>query len=775
MKKMLIQIKDIILKHKATIIKAIMILLIFARFWFMNSTNWNVNFDTYYDSRLQVGNAIKMINGRWLGEYDKFILCKNLSYPIFLATINQLHISYPIGFCAFICFTCILFTRSLKPIIKNDNLRKFIFIILLYNPVGLSYQAANHYRNALLPWAVLIVMACILAIYLRRNESLKKILPWALTGMFFTGFYWNLREDSIWFLPFILAGFVATITHFAIEKKKLKPCIVFGIIALLPMLGILLWNNIISAINYKHYGIYATNDRTQTYSAKVLGLLISIDDGTSMDEDVWVSSKVIELAKEASPTFAKLNVNVFQAWPQYGDYSIWALRDSAYDVGYYIDAKSTNELFKTIYEELNEAFEKGKLKKKNGIQLSNTSGIYTPKEFWETAPIAFENFINHINYKEYKIKTLEPIKNVNNEGEFTLYENVLGIRLRRTEQQLDEIHADLTTKIQNDNVIKSLYHNMFFSNIIINCYNTLSPIFFIVAILGLITIGIDIFKNKKYDLHRIEIFILLIGLLLMCYLNSYLVCLWASSFYFDIPVTDNLYMAYTTAETLMIFCFEIIGTVFFVNNLTGFIKQVHKKMGNKRKKENIMTDLDVLYQDDYYKYQEFFEKNMGFNLEGGKILFISAISGSPYEQIRGGGFCLKEIIGDSNRILREEIYVSIKDKCERVVVNFNNSGIKKYKDRYEVTIDEVLEKCSRILGNAEEIIRLLRLKGNNEKADEIETKYKYFLENRYRVPEIKQTVIEQDKLEMKSLKQIEDIYEEDIEEDNYFIDNIDEE
>ena len=185
-----------------------------------------------------------------------------------------------------------------------------------------------------------------------------------------------------------------------------------------------------------------------------------------------------------------------------------------------------------------------------------------------------------------------------------------------------------------------------------------------------------------------------------------------------------------------------------------------------------MTDLDILYQDYYYKYQEFFEKNMGFHLEGEKILYISAISVSTYEQIRGGGFCLKEMIGDSNRLLREEIYVSIKDKCERVVVNFNKSGIKKYKDRYELSIDEVIEKCSRILGNAEEIIRLLRLKENNQKADEIERKYRYFLENRHRVPEIKKNVITQDKLEIESLKQIQDIYEENIEDDNFFEDNI---
>ena len=565
MKRILKIIKNILLTNKSKIINAILVLFIFGRFWLMHSTNWYINFDTYFDSRLEIYSAIKMINGRWLGDYDKYTLCKNLSYPIFLATINQLHISYPIGFCSFICLSCLLFTKSLKPIIKNNNLRKLIFIILLYNPVGLSYQAAYHYRNALIPWSVLIVIACIFAIYLRRKESLKAIFPWALTGMFFSGFFWNLREDSVWFLPFILAGFLSTIIHLSIDKKKLKPIASFTVIALLPILGIPIWNHVISKINYNHYGIYVTNDRTQSYSAKVLGQLISIDDNSDLDKDVWVSSETIKLAQKASPTIDKeLVLSVFDGWPKEGDYSIWALRDSAFYNGYYTDAKSTNELFKKIYKELDEAFKNGTLKKKKGIQLSNTSGIYTAKEFYQTFPIAFGNFIKHLNYEEYKVNTLEPILGGNTEGEFNLYENLLQIRLRRTEQQLDELHADFTTKIQNDNVIKSLYHNMFFVNIITNCYNILSPVFFVLGILGLIVMCIDIFKHKQYDSYRIELFIFLIGLLLICYLNSYLICLWATNFY--LSPKDDLYIAYSTAQTLILCCFEILGTLFLIKH-----------------------------------------------------------------------------------------------------------------------------------------------------------------------------------------------------------------
>ena len=564
MKKVLEKLKNIIIKNKHYIINIILVLCIFFRFWLMHSTNWYVDLNSYYDSRLQICNAIRIINGRWLGDYDKFILCKNLAYPIFIAIINFLHLSYPFGLCSFICLSSFIFARSLKPLIKDSFFRKIIFLIVLFNPVGLSFQAANHYRNSIQPWSVLIVISSLLAIYLRRNEKNKiKLFLWGFIGLFFTGFYWNLREDSIWLLPFILTAIIISVIHFIIENKKIKPSILFTFIVCMPLFGILLWNNIISGINYKYYGIYATNDRTQTYSAKALGQLIKIDDGSNSESNVWVTLDQVELAKKVSPTFASLRTDLFNYWPQVGDYSIWALRDSASIADYYKDAKSTDEVFKKIYEELKDAFETGKLKKRKGIQLSDTSGIYRIDNLLENIIKGFQLLIKHVNYNEYRVINIEPILNTTSEGDFSLYENVLGIRLRRTEKQLDEINPDFTLKIQNDNVIKSLHHNRFFVNLIVKIYNFLSHIFIIIAIIGLILLVIDIFKNKKYDMYRIEIAIFLIGLLLLCFCNSYLICLWATNFYLN-TVEDNLYYSYTTVQTLIICCFELIGTFIVV-------------------------------------------------------------------------------------------------------------------------------------------------------------------------------------------------------------------
>ena len=553
------KLKDWIIKNQAFIVTIILVVAIFGRFWIMKSSNWAIDLNSFFDSRLQISNAIKILHGNWLGDYDKFTLCKNISYSLFLVALNLLHLSYPDGFCIFVCFTCWLLVRSLKPIIKNDIIRKIIFVILLYNPVGLSFHALTFYRNTIQPWNALIIISCLIAIYLRRNEKISSLIPWGLTGLFFTGFFWNLREDSVWIMPFLLVGSIVTLIHFIIENKKVKPTICFSLILLMPFVGIVLWNNIISGINYKYYGLYATNDRTETYAAKVLGLLIRIDDGENSGSDVWVTSKSIEKAAEVSPTCASLNLISFDQWPKVGDYSIWALRDSTYYKGYFRDAKTTDDLYKIVYQELKAAFDDGRLQRRKGIQLSNTSGIYTIDKLLETNSKSFKLFLKHINYKEYYLTVLEPILNANREADFTLYEDILGVKLRRTEAEMDKIGADMTVKYENDTIIKSLYHNMFLVNIIVNIYNFISPIFFIIALAGLIILTIDIFKHKRYELYRVELFIFLVGLLLLCYSNSYLVCLWARNFYVE-SVDNDIYTSYTYAQTLIICSFEILGS-----------------------------------------------------------------------------------------------------------------------------------------------------------------------------------------------------------------------
>ena len=567
-------------RHKK-IFLTIFLVLILVRLWLFLTMNWNIVLESYYDSRLEVNSAISIASGNWGGEYSKFVLCKGLAFPIFLAILFWFRMPYGVGLFLITVLASFLFARSLKPVVKNGWLRKIIFLFILFNPVGLGGEMAYPYRNALVPMAVLIVISCILAIYLRRRVEIKKLLPWGILGLIFTGFFWNLREDSIWFLPLIIIGALVLIGHYWLEHKNkmnYKKMIGFSLVALMPIAGILAWNVGISVINKVNYGIYTTQDRTKTYEAKVLGALIRIDDGADLDNDYWVSSEAIELAKKVSPTFSSLKLEPFDRWQKIADYSIWALRDSVTDSGYYKDAVETDEVYKKIYEELEAGFKDGTLKKKNGFQLSDTSGLYSANEMLRPIPTAFHSLINHAFYNEYEAK-LEEVKDVKNEGDIVLYEGILGTSLLRSEDDLNRLGADESTRRSNNNLRMTLRINKKLSNIIIKIYNVISPILLLVAFVGIIIKIITMFKNKEFADYSVELLIFVLGILLTILFNAYTVGLWGTGF--ELTADSPLFKSYTTPQTVMVSIVEVIGIVCLCKSFRKVKKKARKEKMKK--------------------------------------------------------------------------------------------------------------------------------------------------------------------------------------------------
>ena len=544
------------MKNKKRLLVVVIVLSICFRLWLLASSNWRLIINSYYDSHLQINEAISLLKGHWLGAYNKYTLCKNISYPVFLFVLNILHLPYYIGMGLLISFSSALFVKAIKPICKNKTVQCIIFIFLIFNPVGFNQEALYHYRNSLIPWVVLIVISCITGIYLRKDKNVKELLPYGIIGMFFTGFYWLLREDSIWFLPFILMAFLMTIFSYIKSKDKVKIVIKKSIVSFMPMFGIILSVVVISTINYFVYGVFATNDRTSSYEAKVLGQLVLIDDGTDLDKDVWVSDKALKLASKASPSFSKLDLEAFNSWSKHGDYSIWALRDAASNVGYYKDGKTTNEMYKKIYLELKDGFKKGKLKRKKAIKLSDTSGVFSVKEFVKPIPIMFHSLYNHSIYSFDNVVD-ENIDTPNDVASIEKYELVLKINLLRSDDVLSKGNADFRRITLNNNLKRSLRINKMISNSIIFIYKITG---LVLLVLSLIIYVINMFKEKKEK--NSDILLIMTGLLLTIFLNSYLVGLWGVGF--NLSADDGLFSSYTTAQTIMIGLFEVLSIILFL-------------------------------------------------------------------------------------------------------------------------------------------------------------------------------------------------------------------
>ena len=580
--------KNFIANNKKKIIVFLFIIASLFRLWLICSTNWSVNIDTYYDSHLGINQAVNIIAGNWLGAYTKFTLCKNPIYPIFLAILYFLHIPYTYGISLLMIGASFLFIKAIKPVIKSDWLSLLIYIFILYNPVwkALDY----HYRNSLSSWLILAIIGCVIAIYLRREKRIKEILPYSIIGLISMGSFWLLREDSIWIVPFLLVAYLIGLISVILKKQGIKKIIAFAIVSLLPLGGIVVFNNAISFINYKVYGVYLTNDRTQGNISKLLGTLIRIDDGSDLDNDVWISSKTLELAKEASPTFAKLDLSPFDNWPKMGDLSIWAIRDVLTNSGYFIDAKETKDVCGKIVDELNEAFKNGKLKKKNGVQLSDTSGMFSYNEMVNSVFTSANLVKNHIRYSDIKLNMIN-ISNYNNESDLLLYEEVLGINLFRNEARINDKKvsandSETMFRVQNENHYRAYRYNKSINEFIISIYSHTDIIIFSLSIIGFIYIIIKLIKKDKQIEYKFESLLIMVGLLLVTYVNAYMICVWATSF--SKEIFTELVNNYSMEEYLLISLFEVFGIIYFVK----FIKELinRKKEKNKDTKKSNFSE-----------------------------------------------------------------------------------------------------------------------------------------------------------------------------------------
>lgn len=231
--------------------------------------------------------------------------------------------------------------------------------------------------------------------------------------------------------------------------------------------------------------------------------------------------------------------------------------------------------------------------KEKGIKLSDTSGVFSMNEMLKSSIQALDVVKYHFDYDALD-NGFTSIINYSSEEDLLLYEEVLGINLFRNESRINNTHvnaftSDIMYKIQNENHLRSLYHNKTIMDIILFIYQRIDVVLIVLSTVGFIFIVYKMIKKDKSIKYKFESFIMMIGLLAITYVNAYLVCIFSTSFD-SVTVNDILYN-YTTVEYLLIALYEIIGIIYFgifINNIlknkTGKNKQLKDFVKTLRKK-----------------------------------------------------------------------------------------------------------------------------------------------------------------------------------------------
>lgn len=188
----------------------------------------------------------------------------------------------------------------------------------------------------------------------------------------------------------------------------------------------------------------------------------------------------------------------------------------------------------------------------------------------------------------------------------------------------------------------------------------------------------------------------------------------------------------------------------------------------------IMTDLEVLYQADYLKYQEFISR--GLDIGEKEIVYITGLEANPYEEIIEGEYNLKEVLGNIKHLVKKYMYLRNGETYTRVTIYIDAKGVQKMQEEKIVTVDEILKDIDKtiLIGNIEEYIRLLTIKGKKDCAEKLKKQNEYFLQNLSRLSELKEKVNNDYQEELERLKAYENNTEELDIDDSMLINDFDE-
>ena len=205
--------------------KLIICIIIFALIRFIMTENIPITAfpSQIYDDDMMVNMAINIRGKKWLGEYTSNTLVKGPAFPMLLAIINFLGLSYISVMNLIYILSCIYFIYTIKDLFKSKMSLIVIYILLLFNPVSFAFWTLQRvYRNGITLSQVLLIIGSMFACYQRRNMNIKKIIPFSLIAGIALASLWLTREDGIWILPFVLVVIAIMVISTILKNKKLN-------------------------------------------------------------------------------------------------------------------------------------------------------------------------------------------------------------------------------------------------------------------------------------------------------------------------------------------------------------------------------------------------------------------------------------------------------------------------------------------------------------------------------------------------------------------------
>jgi hypothetical protein len=357
------------------------------------STWIRMGFPTYaiseasYDDQLFIRTAHYLAAGQWLGPYDSLTLAKGMFYPLFIALAFWASIPLKIAeHCVYLA-ACALTARVVRKQSGNDSLSLVLFVLLSFNPVFWNIHLARVIREGLyislsLFVVVLIVMIAFPASPQESRSSRRLVLLGLGLGLMAVAF-WLTREEGMWLLPAAAAVLIIALLDRLLPSWRLasgRQSVPRGsaqvkAVALPLSLALVIFvagDWLVAGLNFRHYGIFETNELKSKSFRHAYGALSRIQ------HDEW--HRYIPFPKDArlrayavSPAARELANSLEGAtgnlWLQgsckllntkpcdevQSAWEIWEFRNAVADAGHYHSGKDAKKFYDTLAEQIDSA------------------------------------------------------------------------------------------------------------------------------------------------------------------------------------------------------------------------------------------------------------------------------------------------------------------------------------------------------------------------------------------------------------------------------------
>ena len=335
--------------------------------------------DSYHDDLLMVRMGNSILNGNWLGPYHSNTLVKGVMYPLFLAVSNKIGLTSNQSQSLLYIAACMIFYIAVRPVVNKKYMLLLLYVILLFNPASMNISSFQRvYRCSITPAQVLLVFGSFWGLYFSVCKKGRIGIGWSFLAGCSLFFFWNTREDSIWILPFVCVVTIISISVLLYKKIKLEKTEKWNFVRrifslLLPILLLKSGNLFLSYQNYIYYGIFTVNELNDSNFSEAMKKLYAVKSKESMQ---WVSVTREKMRRiyEVSPSLYSIKEILesrMDDWDHLdrtpGDHEVengwffWALRDAVQQAGYYQSAKTADDFYKNVADEIQSALDSGAL------------------------------------------------------------------------------------------------------------------------------------------------------------------------------------------------------------------------------------------------------------------------------------------------------------------------------------------------------------------------------------------------------------------------------